>query len=213
MDQLEEKEMQEAMEEIAEDLRYTRANETMKGVGRPSDGAIRRKTLIVWGAAILVLSILIGLLFRGGRQVSRAELATVRARLERIEKQLTLLSGMDQRIAHLEEQQKTLEQSIVLTENFSKGLTERLEKLGEKVDGIQGKMATLSAQKKPAASAPAPKKTQPESKGRYHQVRQGETPFSIAKRYGLSLEKLYSLNKLSPNEVLQPGQRLLVSPK
>ena len=51
----------------------------------------------------------------------------------------------------------------------------------------------------------------PETGGRqYHTVKPGETLFSIARRYNISLTRLRELNRLSASE-LQPGQNLLIS--
>ena len=47
---------------------------------------------------------------------------------------------------------------------------------------------------------------------RYHAVKEGETPYSIAKKYGLSVEQLRRMNKLSPKTTLATGQKLIVSP-
>ncbi len=57
----------------------------------------------------------------------------------------------------------------------------------------------------PARPAPAPRET-------LHTVRKGETAFSIAARYGVSLEELRKWNGLK-GTALRPGQRLWVSPR
>jgi len=43
-----------------------------------------------------------------------------------------------------------------------------------------------------------------------HIVRRGESPFRIAKRYGMSLERFLRINNLSPRSKIYPGQALLV---
>jgi LysM repeat protein len=73
---------------------------------------------------------------------------------------------------------------------------------------------------KPAQTAPPNQKAQstasqqkPTSvEKRSHQVRRGETLFSIAKKYGMSPEELRRVNHLSNNSI-QPGQRLSVDTK
>lgn len=47
---------------------------------------------------------------------------------------------------------------------------------------------------------------------RTHRVGSGETLWSIAKRYGLSIDILRQLNRLGTRAVLRPGQKLFVSP-
>lgn len=45
-----------------------------------------------------------------------------------------------------------------------------------------------------------------------HTVRDGDTAWSIARRYGLSLRQLFRLNGLDPRSVLRPGQILKLIP-
>jgi LysM repeat protein len=45
---------------------------------------------------------------------------------------------------------------------------------------------------------------------RYHQVRAGETLFGISRRYGLTVEELRRLNKLTPEATIHPEQKLLI---
>lgn len=45
-----------------------------------------------------------------------------------------------------------------------------------------------------------------------HRVGSGETLWSIAKRYGLSIDALRQLNRLGSRAILRPGQQLFVSP-
>lgn len=45
----------------------------------------------------------------------------------------------------------------------------------------------------------------------YHTVRSGETLWGISRRYGLTVEELRTLNKLSPGVTIYPDQRLLVA--
>lgn len=46
-----------------------------------------------------------------------------------------------------------------------------------------------------------------------HVVAKGDTLSSVAKRYGLTLARIRELNNVGENEVLQPGDRLVVGPK
>ena len=71
---------------------------------------------------------------------------------------------------------------------------------------------------KPPVERPKPvikEETLPErpsstSKVATHNVKQGETMFSIAKRYGLTVDQLRKLNNMSPNETLRYNQTLIV---
>ena len=45
-------------------------------------------------------------------------------------------------------------------------------------------------------------------KGRLHYVRQGESMYSIAQKYGIRLKNLYKMNKLSPDYNIRVGDGL-----
>jgi len=57
------------------------------------------------------------------------------------------------------------------------------------------------------------RKTFPLAKGRYHEVRRGDSLYRIALQYGTSVDELCRLNNMSRNQVIYPGQRLLVAPE
>ena len=50
-----------------------------------------------------------------------------------------------------------------------------------------------------------------EARTQYHVVARGESLSQIAGKYGLTVEKLRNLNRMTPRQNIQPGQKLLVS--
>ena len=74
------------------------------------------------------------------------------------------------------------------------------------------KKATTTAE---ATEDSAAIKTKPPSLGkeRYHEVHSGETLYRIARKYGLSVTELCRLNNITPNKIIQPGQKLIIAPK
>lgn len=61
-----------------------------------------------------------------------------------------------------------------------------------------------------AQAAPTAQATQPSNRS-FHVVQEGETPYAIARRYGLTTTKLRELNGLSPTDVIVPFQKLYVN--
>ena len=90
-----------------------------------------------------------------------------------------------------------------------------LEKIVVKLDGTDRKIAHLESQVKmlerslSKLNRPVTSRTK---KRTYHEVRRGETLSRIAQKYGISVEKLCRLNKITPKTLIRPGQKLLVSP-
>lgn len=89
-----------------------------------------------------------------------------------------------------------------------------LEKSVTKLEGAEEKIAYLESQVKRLERSLS-KLTRPvtsRSKERaYHEVRQGDTLSRIAEKYGITVERLCHLNKITPKTVIRPGQRLLIS--
>jgi len=46
----------------------------------------------------------------------------------------------------------------------------------------------------------------------FHEVVAGDTLYSISRRYGLTVDELRSLNKIEPEAIIHPAQRLLIRP-
>lgn len=53
-------------------------------------------------------------------------------------------------------------------------------------------------------------RAKPVSKPELHRVRNGENPFTIARRYRISLDSLLAANGLDPNAIIRPGQHLRI---
>ena len=89
-----------------------------------------------------------------------------------------------------------------------------LEKKWAKVEGLEQKTADLERQIRKLRGSLSEWRRPVSSKGqeaRYHEVRQGETLSGIAKVYDLALKDLCRLNQITPETIIRPGQRLLIS--
>ncbi len=202
-------EMKEFEEQIADDLGYTRKDENPRRRKSILDFKPQRKTLILGGAGILILILLIALFSAGDNKLSTGDLSSIQIRLDQLENRLTHLEGMEVRIASLERQEKGLPQSMA--DRSGKSLTQRLDKLTQKVDQLETIVASAPA--KTETPYPIQRRPLPPDKGRYHEVRSGETLYRISRQYGISVDKLCRLNNLTPEQAIHPGQKLLVAPE
>ena len=116
---------------------------------------------------------------------STKDLNSIKSRLEQVEKRLTNLDEIGQKVTRLESQFKKLELSIA-----------KLERL------VASKVKARTIQKKPISP----------SKKVYHLVRQGDVLSRIANRYSISIKELCRLNQITPKTVIRPGQKLLIAP-
>ncbi|MBW1798656.1 MAG: LysM peptidoglycan-binding domain-containing protein [Deltaproteobacteria bacterium] len=210
MDQKPDSEMEDIMEGMADDLASTRENENQRSRGTSSDFKPQIRILIPWGAGILILSVIIALFFGSGGNASTEDLAAIEAKIDLLGQRLTRLEGLENKLAQLDKQGKSLQKSIARTDRSGRSQAKRLDKLTKSIDALQKKMTALAAKAK--APRTIKKKQTSVVKGRYHQVSAGESLYRIAQKYGITVDELLRLNNLKKNQVIYPGQKLLVAP-
>jgi LysM repeat protein len=104
----------------------------------------------------------------------------------------------------------------VSREDFStiKVKLDELEKRLIKIEGADLKMARLESQIKKLDQSVSELNrsiTSKTKKSRYHVVRSGETLSLIAQRYGITINELCRLNRLTPKSIIHPGQKILIT--
>lgn len=226
-----EKEISELRKEIADELGYTRKDKTARRRGTSLALRPYGKILILGGAGLLVVIALFAL-SSGGRKKRPPDNVTspIQATLGQLEQRIARLEGIGERIELLERRDRELQKSLAEINRTESLVSQRVDQLSQVVDELQNSMASRSAkteapstaQSKP--TAPAEKRYYPEApptitrmpfslpKNRYHEVRPGETLYSIAQQYSLLVDELCRLNHMNPRQVIHPGQELLVEP-
>ena len=120
-----------------------------------------------------------------GREAPKQDLASINGRLEQLEN----------KIAQLEAQSTETEESVTAMNESIKTLEEGLNALAQKIEKV-------SAQKQAVA----------QKKKQYHKVTQGDTLYSISRKYGISVNEIRRVNNLRQDQPIKPGQKLLVTP-
>jgi hypothetical protein len=161
------------------------------------------KPYLFAGAGLIVLTVLLVLLYpTSWRTQSANQLQMLEGRVKTMEDRIFALEGIEKRLAQGEERLSRVD-----------GLEKRLAHMEQQVADLAKVTERPPAPKlqktaRPTAAGEAAP-TGPEV--RYHQVRAGETLYSIARRYGLKVDEVRQLNKLAPNAVIHPGDKLVVS--
>ena len=88
-------------------------------------------------------------------------------------------------------------------------IAQQLDLLARKVELLQQQIDS-TPEKAQVKRTDAAQRLQPK-KTRYHLVASGETLYRIAVKYGLTVDELRDLNKMTPPQPIYPGQKLLVS--
>jgi LysM repeat protein len=188
------------VEEMAEDRGRTmnRANTKKRDPRAPAREGLGRTLLFGGVAALVLLTASFLLIGRGGAKDDEAwrDLAE---RVDRIELRLDRMEEASKQIPAMIGRMEGLGKSMNRIESDQRALLDRMDSLSRRLENLS----------RPAAAEAPPS---PPASGRVvtHTVARGETLFSIAKRYGLSVEALCRMNGIRPNEVIQPGQRLVV---
>ena len=186
---------QEIFGEMQEDLARQKAN--IRRGRNPQGPDSSGKSLLLWGFIGIILLLLIVLFFRGGDKAVTEDLNALKARVEQLEKKASTLEAAAKKMDALDGQIKGLQQSVSKVEGAQRSLSERVDKLSQRTA-------------KPSAPQAAQKKTVVQ--GKVHEVRPGETVFSIAKKYDLTADQLLKLNNMTKKDTLRVGQKLVVAP-
>jgi len=158
-------------------------------------GGIKNDKSLRYIIGLLGLTILLAVFF-GFHQYSLSQ---------QVNEMTTNLTDLELRIRGLEVQQADIKgktaNAVIVTE---------VETLASRVNELEKRITPSQADKKATTESPRQSKA---VKKRYHEVKKGETLYRISKQYGMTIEELRRLNKLSPNQPIEVGQKLLVSKK
>jgi LysM repeat protein len=186
---------QEIFGEMQEDLARQKASARRNRNQQDSNSS--GKPMLLWGVIGIILILVLVLLFRGSDKAVTEELNALKVRVEQMEKKTAAFESAAKKADTLDGQIRGLQQSVSKVEASQRSLTERVDRLAQHAE-------------KPAAAQPAQKK--PGAQTKVHEVRPGETIFSIAKKYNLTADQLLKLNNMTKKDTVQVGQKLVVAP-
>ena len=185
-----------------------------------SSGVFRKKSImpfVIGGLGLLVLVVLLVIvLSRPDNFVDQDYLQSLESRIQQLEKKLATSAVIDNTIERIGKQEQDLDRLDQKADRFESTITTQIDQIIKELGVLHQNISQLSA-----TAGPRPKTTdtiQPaaskkaESTIQFHQIRAGETLYSISRRYGLSVEQLRTYNDLAANAAIYPGQKLKLSP-
>ena len=125
--------------------------------------------------------------------------------VEELQKRVALL---EERMTQAGGQSKNVSVMPEKIEGLRKEFADKTKQLESDLARLRQDMESTSAK---AVPAPRPPVAQPPRVLKYHTVMQGETLFSISKKYGVTIDELRRLNNLKSNQAIGVGQKLIVS--
>lgn len=196
-------ELQGIVEEMAEErgrAKNRQASRNRNLENHSGSGGLR--TLLFGGIAAAVLLAVVLLLLGGGEQDQAKALSAIHERLDRMETRLDRLEASGAQRDTITKRMEDLHQAVSRLERDRPSMQKQIDRIARRVESLgDASDASAPPPKSAAGSSGSPRK---------HTVQKGETLFSIAQRYALSLDDLCRLNDIDRNDVIQPGQTLVL---
>jgi LysM repeat protein len=119
--------------------------------------------------------------------------------------------ALETRIGQLESRIASLEENTGRAQNTGVASGPPGERIGA---GAADRTGGMGDAPKAAASVSTAVEDRAEKSGAdpYHEIKAGETLYSISRRYNVSVEALRRINGLAPEAFLHPGQKLKIPP-
>lgn len=165
--------------------------------------------LLVLAIVALVAALLMLVMEGEGGAVEQQQLAKMEQEIGQLQERLDKYEAIDEKVTLIWEQAKSFEKFKDRFDRSEASMSLRMDHLTMSLEAMQKQ----SAGKAVEAESPEKEKDTASEDGKtikYHQVKAGETLYSISKRYGLKVTDLRVMNNMSPDSVIQTGQKLIV---
>ncbi|MBW2589271.1 MAG: LysM peptidoglycan-binding domain-containing protein [Deltaproteobacteria bacterium] len=139
---------------------------------------------------------------------SKTEILNIEKRLALLEERLGKIVEIDEKLILLDTQGKKFELFVDRFDRFETSMSLKMDIINNELYTSQKKGNKTTETKKPEPTKISKKITHTT----YHEVKAKETLYQISRHYGLTVEDLRKLNRLTPEAVIHPGQKLIVSP-
>ena len=139
---------------------------------------------------------------------SKTEILNIEKRLALLEERIGKIDGIDEKLILLDMQGKKFELFVDRFDRFETSMSLKMDIINNELYTSQKKGTKAAERKKPERTKISKKTTHPI----YHEVKVKETLYQISRHYGLTVDGLRKLNRLTPEAVIHPGQKLIVAP-
>ena len=169
------------------------------------------RTYIIGGIGLVIIVILLVMVIAGpSDMVDRQQLQALEDRIQQLEKRITTTGVMDEALGRIDSNEKELSLIMERVDRFEGTVTTQIDQIIKELGKLHKKAGTAPATK---AKTPQPAaKSTPEKQTKVHEVRTGETLYSISRLYSLTVDQLRTYNNLGKESAIRPGQKLKLSP-
>lgn len=161
---------------------------------------------VMMGVGLLLILVIFFVVYPGGvDQDTNPEGGALAERLQLVENKIAALMSDEEGLVRVQQDIGSLKESILRFDAADASETLRMDRMAEDLATIKREIEAI----KKKISSDQVEKTKSVSRAVTHEVQKGDTLFSISRQYGVSVETIRKLNKLSTNAI-QLGQELKV---
>ncbi|MBW1820397.1 MAG: LysM peptidoglycan-binding domain-containing protein [Deltaproteobacteria bacterium] len=165
--------------------------------------------IVLLGLGFFVMIVLfIVFLSKTNDIAGKTEIISIEKRLALLEERFGKVDEIDEKLILLDMQGKKIELFIDRFDRFETSLSLKMDIINNELYTSKKKGKKTAESKKPEQKKIVKKITHLT----YHEVKAKETLYQISRRYGLTVDDLRKLNRLTPEAVIHPGQKLIVAP-
>lgn len=157
---------------------------------------------------LLVILIVVMAIPRGKKAADVNQIKDLEVRLQRLEDRLNEFEGIGEKLAWLGSQDRKIDRLSKRVARLESSVSKKKRQPTGKLDKTPPVKQGAAGNKDAARKAAKPVKSQ--TGPQYHQVKAGDTLYSVSRRYGLSVDGLRRLNQLTSKATIYPGQKLLI---
>ena len=160
-----------------------------------------KRSLLVAVIGIFVVIFFFRIFFKDDSGDNKENQGPMQATPDQVEEKITRLQRLEEKIARIEREVKEVKQAVRQAIREEKSSKIELEAIGKKLPASAARTsARLSIQKMALSGTKS-----------FHEVSAGDSLSKIAEQYGLSVPELCHLNNLTRDQIIHPGQKLLIS--
>jgi len=166
---------------------------------------------IIGGIGLVVIVILLFMVLSGpSDDLDSQRIQALEKRIQGMEQVLATVGVIGQSLDKIDNNEKEINLFMERVDRFEGTVTTQIDQIIKELGALHQKTGSAPAPKakakQPVAKSPEPKKIND------HEVKAGDTLYSISRRYSLTVDQLRAYNNIGKDTAIRPGQKLKLSP-
>ena len=165
---------------------------------------------IIGGIGLVVIVILLFMVLSGpSDSINNERLQALEKRIQGMEQVLATVGVIGQSLDKIDNNEKEINLFMERVDRFEGTVTTQIDQIIKELGVLHQKTGSAPAPKA-KAKQPVAKSAEPK-KIKVHEVKPGETLYSISRSYNLTVDQLRTYNNIGKDTAIRPGQKLKLS--